>query len=147
MKKSNALFNFLLGGCLMLNCTVFADILATISLGGNLESEIVYSGSEYIYTFLLGGAIFTIMRYLFETLVSKIDKTKTIKFLLFFNGIITIFAVVGLIIQIVKSEKLGIAFVGTFLGVLLIWDLGLILAEKVLKKDVDAINKKLKEKQ
>lgn len=147
MRKNSFLFNFLFGGCLMLSSTVFATILATIYLGGNLETEIVYSGSEYIYTFLVGGAIFTIMRYLFETLSSKIDKIKTIKFLLFFNAIITIMAVIGFIIQIIKTETLGIVFIGTLLGVLLIWDLGLILARKVLKKDIEAINKKLKEKQ
>ena len=147
MRKNSFLFNFLFGGCLMLSSTVFATILATIYLGGNLETEIVYSGSEYIYTFLVGGAIFTIMRYLFETLSSKIDKIKTIKFLLFFNAIITIMAVIGFIIQIIKAETLGIVFIGTLLGVLLIWDLGLILARKVLKKDIEAINKKLKEKQ
>lgn len=61
------------------------------------------------------------------------------------TGIIAIVIAI-LIICIIFKYKLGIIISLSFIGALLLWELGAFLAYKSLKRDIELINKKLTEK-
>lgn len=61
------------------------------------------------------------------------------------TGIITMIIVI-LITCIILKSKVGIIISLSFIGALLLWELGAFLAYKSLKKDIELINQKLKEK-
>lgn len=61
------------------------------------------------------------------------------------TGIIAMI-IIALIVCIILKFKLGIIISLSFMGALLVWELGAFLAYKTLKNDIDLINQKLKEK-
>ena len=62
--------------------------------------------------------------------------------------ITTIIAIIIIcdVIFIVKKYTVGIFFSSGFLFAILFWEIGCVLANKLLEKDVEDINDKLKEK-
>ncbi len=61
------------------------------------------------------------------------------------TGIIAMLVTI-LVICIIFKSKVGIIISLSFIGALLLWELGAFLAYKNLQKDIELINKKLKEK-
>lgn len=61
------------------------------------------------------------------------------------TGIIVMIITI-LVICIIFKSKIGIIISLGFIGALLLWGLGAFLASKSLKKDIELINQKLKEK-
>ncbi len=62
------------------------------------------------------------------------------------TGII-VMTIAILVICIIYKSKVGVIISFGFIGALVLWELGAFLAYKSLKKDIELINKKLKEKQ
>ncbi len=61
------------------------------------------------------------------------------------TGIIAM-AIAILVICIIFKSTVGIIISLSFIGALLLWELGAVLAYKSLKRDIELINQKLKEK-
>lgn len=61
------------------------------------------------------------------------------------TGIIAL-SITTLVICVIFKSKVGVIISSSFIGVLTLWELGVFLAYKSLKRDIDLINKKLKEK-
>ncbi len=67
------------------------------------------------------------------------------------NQIATITGIIAMIIAIlviciILKSTVGVIISLSFIGALLLWELGAFLAYKTLKKDIELINQKLKEK-
>ncbi len=146
MKKKNIIIDFFIGGSIFIISTIFATFISLLFMGQGIETIIAFKGIEYIALFILGGTIFTIMKYLFEHVTNK-QKGKEIvlKAQLIIYAILLVIAVFLLIFSIYKSITILKMFSIAFIVVLIIYELGLYLASKILKKDIEQINKKLKE--
>ena len=146
MKKKNIIIDFFIGGSIFIISTIFATFISLLFMGQRIETIIAFKGIEYIALFILGGTIFTIMKYLFDHVTNKPKgKEIVLKTQLIIYAILLVIAVFLLIFSIYKSIIILKMFSIAFIVVLLIYELGLYLASKILKKDIEQINKKLKE--
>ena len=146
MKKKNIIIDFFIGGSIFIISTIFATFISLLFMGQRIETIIAFKGIEYIALFILGGTIFTIMKYLFDHVTNKPKgKEIVLKTQLIIYAILLVIAVFLLIFSIYKSITILKMFSIAFIVVLLIYELGLYLASKILKKDIEQINKKLKE--
>lgn len=146
MKKKNIIIDFFIGGSIFIISTIFATFISLLFMGQGIETIIAFKGIEYIALFILGGTIFTIMKYLFDHVTNKPKgKEIVLKTQLIIYAILLVIAVFLLIFSIYKSITILKMFSIAFIVVLIIYELGLYLASKILKKDIEQINKKLKE--
>ena len=146
MKKKNIIINFFIGGSIFIISTIFATFISLLFMGLGMETIIGFKGIEYIALFILGGTIFTIMKYLFEHVTNKPKgKEVVLKTQLIIYAILLVIAIFLLIFSIYKSITTLIMFSIAFIVVLIIYELGLYLASRILKNDIEQINKKLKE--
>ena len=115
-------------------------------MGEGISTVIAFKGIEYISLFVLGGTIFTIMKYLFENITKKQNsKVMVLKAQIILYAILLVIAIFLLVFSIHKSMTILKMFSIAFIFVLVIYELGLYLASKILKKDIEKINQKLKE--
>ena len=71
MKKKKIIIDFFIGGSIFIISTIFATFISLLFMGQGIETIIGFKGIEYIALFILGGTIFTIMKYLFEHVTNK----------------------------------------------------------------------------
>ena len=66
MKKYKFLIDFFIGGSIFIISTILATFISLLFMGEGISTVIAFKGIEYISLFVLGGTIFTIMKYLFD---------------------------------------------------------------------------------
>ena len=146
MKKYKFLIDFFIGGSIFIISTILATFISLLFMGEGISTVIAFKGIEYISLFVLGGTIFTIMKYLFENITKKQNgKVMVLKSQIILYAILLVIAIFLLVFSIYKSMTILKMFSITFIFVLIIYELGLYLASKILIKDIEKINQKLKE--
>lgn len=65
MKIKKVLINFIIFGSILLVSVLFATLISLLFMGKNISTSFTFR-IEYIFVFIFGGTIFTIMRYLVE---------------------------------------------------------------------------------
>ena len=146
MKKYKFLIDFFIGGSIFIISTILATFISLLFMGEGISTVIAFKGIEYISLFVLGGTIFTIMKYLFENITNKQNgKVMVLKSQIILYAILLVIAIFLLVFSIYKSMTILKMFTIAFIFVLVIYELGLYLASKILKKDIGKINQKLKE--
>ncbi|MBR0491434.1 MAG: hypothetical protein IJJ82_05250 [Clostridia bacterium] len=145
MKKKKILINFIIFGSILTVAVLFANLISLLSNGKDISTEFTFR-IEYVIVFLFGGTIFTIMRYLAEKFTKK-DSKKVVflKSQIIVYAILLAISILLLIISIYKSIVILKIFSIAFIIAISLYELGLNLTIKGLKKDVEKINKKLKE--
>ena len=146
MKKYKFLIDFFIGGSIFIISTILATFISLLFMGEGISTVIAFKGIEYISLFVLGGTIFTIIKYLFEHITHKPKgKEMVLKTQLIIYAVLSVIAILILVFSIYKSMTILKMFTIAFIFVLVIYELGLYLASKILKKDIGKINQKLKE--
>ena len=145
MKIKKILINFIVFGSILLVAVLFANLISLLSNGKDISTEFTFR-IEYVFVFIFGGTIFTIMRYLAEKFTKK-DSKKVVflKSQIIVYAILLAISILLLIISIYKSIVILKIFSIAFIIAISIYELGLNITVKGLKKDIEQINKKLKE--
>ena len=145
MKIKKILINFIIFGSILLAAVLFATFISLLFKGKNISAEFAFR-IEYVFVFIFGGTIFTIMRYLVEHFTKK-DSRKVVVFKsqIIIYAILLGISIILLIYSIYKSIEILKFFSIAFIIAISIYELGLNLANKELKKDVEMINEKLKD--
>ena len=145
MKIKKVLINFIIFGSILLVSVLFATLISLLCMGKNISTSFTFR-IEYIFVFIFGGTIFTIMRYLVEHFTKKPSKkVKVFKSQIIIYAILLVIAIIALIISIYKSIEILKFFSIALIIAIIIYELGLSLASKDLKRDIERINEKLKE--
>ena len=135
MKKNNFLIDFLIGGSIFIISTLLATFVSLLFMDKGINTVIAFKAIEYIILFVLGGTIFTIIKYLFEHITHKPKgKEMVLRIQLIIYAILSVVAILILVFSIYKSITVLRIFSIAFIFVLAIYELGLYLASKVLKK-------------
>ena len=135
MKKNNFLIDFLIGGTIFIISTLLATFVCLLFMDKEINTVIAFKAIEYIILFVLGGTIFTIIKYLFEHITHKPKgKEMVLKTQLIIYAVLSVIAILILVFSIYKSNKILTLFSITFIFVLVIYELGLYLASKIIKK-------------
>lgn len=145
MKKKKVLINFIIFGSMLLVSVLLATLISLLFNGKDISKEFIFR-IEYVIVFIFGGTIFTIMRYLVEHFTKK-DSKKVVVFKsqIIIYAILLVISIILLIYSIYKSIEILKFFSIAFIIAISIYELGLNLAIKGLKKDIEIINQKLKE--
>ena len=145
MKIKKILINFIVFGSILLVAVLFANLISLLSNGKDISKEFTFR-IEYVFVFIFGGTIFTIMRYLAEKFTKK-DSKKVVflKSQIIVYAILLAISILLLVISIYKSIVILKIFSIAFIIAISIYELGLNITVKGLKKDIEQINKKLKE--
>ena len=135
MKKKNIIIDFFIGGSIFIISTLLATFVSLLFMDKGINTVIAFKAIEYIVLFVLGGTIFTIIKYLFEHITHKPNgKEMVLKTQQIIFAILSIIDIFLLILSIYKSNKILTLFSVTFIFVLVIYELGLYLASKIIKK-------------
>ena len=135
MKKNNFLIDFLIGGSIFIISTLLATFVSLVFMDKEINTVIAFKAIEYIILFVLGGTIFTIIKYLFEHITHKPKgKEMVLRIQLIIYAILSVIAILILVFSIYKSNRILTLFSITFLFVLVIYELGLYLASKIINK-------------
>ena len=135
MKKKNIIIDFFIGGSIFIISTLLATFVSLLFMDKGINTVIAFKAKEYIVLFILGGTIFTIIKYLFEHITHKPNgKEMVLKTQQIIFAILSIIDIFLLILSIYKSNKILTLFSVTFIFVLVIYELGLYLASKIIKK-------------
>lgn len=135
MKKKSIIIDFFIGGSIFIISTLLATFVSLLFMDKGINTVIAFKAIEYIVLFVLGGTIFTIIKYLFEHITYKPNgKEMVLKTQQIIFAILSIIDIFLLILSIYKSNKILTLFSITFIFVLVIYELGLYLASKIIKK-------------
>ena len=145
MKIKKVFINFIIFGSILTVAVLFANLVSLLSNGKDISTEFTFR-IEYVFVFIFGGTIFTIIRYLVEHFTKKEEKkVVVIKSQIIVYAILLVISMILLIFSFYKSiEILKILSIALIIAII-VYELGLYLASKELKRDVEKINKKLKE--